>query len=59
MKVTIEMNNKEVQEYIGGDYLSPEFEYQSLIQNDAKVILENSGFQGIETGDITVTITHD
>ncbi|MDE9440050.1 hypothetical protein KKJ13_00035 [Xenorhabdus bovienii] len=58
MKVTIEMNNKEVQEYIGGDYLSPEFEYQSLIQNDTKVILENSGFQGIETGDITVTI-HD
>ncbi|PHM22963.1 hypothetical protein [Xenorhabdus ehlersii] len=59
MKVTIDMNKKEVREYVNSDYPVPESEYPELIRGDVKTILLRAGFQGIKLEDVTVKITDD
>ncbi|MDE9519708.1 hypothetical protein KKJ17_18805 [Xenorhabdus bovienii] len=58
MKVTIDMTNQEVKEYLNIGYEIEDHEYIETIKSDIQFILEKEGFQGIETWDITVTI-HD
>ncbi|MDX7992631.1 hypothetical protein [Xenorhabdus littoralis] len=58
MKVTIEMTQQEVREYVNSDYPVSESEYPELICGDIKTLLRRAGFNWVELGDVTVTITN-